>query len=41
MDASHEEAVIKANKFKTKDVQPHLTNNLNEVQPNLEVILVT
>ncbi len=41
MDSSHEEAVIEANEFKTKDVQPHLISDLNEVQPNLEIVLVT
>ncbi len=41
VDAFHEKAVIEVNEFKTKDVQLDSVGNLNEIQSNPKVVLVT
>jgi hypothetical protein len=41
VDAFHEEAIVEVNNFKTKNIQPNLTGDKNEVELNVKIVLVT
>jgi len=41
MDTLHEEAIANVNELITKDVQPNLAGDPNEVQPTSKEVVVT